>query len=97
MPGPGPGSGPSGPGPSGPGHGPGNALVLVRELVGKNLKKKNQNFKSSQNGLAYSGKILVGSVVTFSAYLEFPNSILIKNPKHGRTLLIFPDSPDIPR
>ena len=30
------------------------ALALVRELLSKN--QKNQNFKSSQNGLAYSGK-----------------------------------------
>ena len=35
-------------------------------------------------------------MVTFLAYLEFPNSILIKNPKIGRITFILPDSPDIP-
>ena len=35
----------------------------------------------------------MGSVVTCLAYLEFPNSILIKYPKIDRIVLIFPDSP----
>ena len=39
-------------------------------------------------------KILVDLVVTCLAYIEFPNSILSKNPKIGRIILIFPDSPD---
>ena len=38
----------------------------------------------------------MGSVVTFLAYLEFPNSILIKNQTVGQIILIFPDFPDIP-
>ena len=38
----------------------------------------------------------MGSVVTFLAYIEFPNTILIKHPNIGRIILIFPDSPDIP-
>ena len=36
------------------------------------------------------------SVVTFLTYLEFPNSILIKNQKIERIILTFPDSSDMP-
>ena len=33
---------------------------------------------------------------SFLAYLKYPNSVLVKNPKIHRITLIFPDSPDIP-
>ena len=37
----------------------------------------------------------MGSVVTCLAYLELPNSILIKNQKNSRIILIFPDIPPL--
>ena len=54
----GPGPGPSGPG-RGPGHGPGRGLGPglgpgPRAIVEKS--ENLQNFKSSQNGFAYSGR-----------------------------------------
>ena len=61
-----------------------------RKVVEKSLKQKCSEWDPLQ------WKILVDSVVSFLAYLEGPNSILIKNPKIGRIILEFPYFPYYP-
>ena len=72
---------------------PSGSFVRPKNWSRSEVGQKSQNLESSQNGLAYSGKSYWTSGEYLLAYLEAPNSILVKNLKIGQNVLNYPNYP----